>query len=169
VAGGMFLTQTQAGSLVLVKFNKWWERTEKKIATPEDQVGQLRLEIKKIDQAIKDEISQLAEKEIKCEAEERSVKSLRARQDILESKGDQLKKAITQDLSQVTFKEDKKTVQAEDFGSELDRINEEREADKKTLAIREQILKAQKEGVEARHAKIKAMKTARDELTVAVE
>jgi hypothetical protein len=168
VAGGLFLTKTQAGSLVLAKFQRWWDRTEKKIATPEDQVAQLKIEIKKIDQAIKDEISELAGMEVKYEAEERSVKALRTRQAILESKMMLLETAIEQKKSDVTF-EDKKTVTDSDFSKELVRLTGEFEAGKKTLATREQILKARKEALDARHAKIKAMKTAREELNVAVE
>jgi len=168
VAGGLFLTRTQGGSLVLHKLNVLWQRTEKKCVTPEDRVGQLKLEIKKIDQAIKDEISDLAEMEVKYEAEERSVKALRVRQDILESKMTLLEAAIEQKKTQVTF-EDKKTVTAPDFAKELVKLAKEFEAGKKNLEARDQILKARKEGLDARHAKIKAMKDARDELTVAVE
>jgi len=168
VGGGLFLTKTQAGSLVLAKVQRWWDRTEKRIASPEDQVGQLKIEIKKIDQGIKDEISELANMEVKYEAEERSVKALRTRQDILDSKMTLLETAIEKKLSQVTF-EDKKTVETGDFAKELVRITGEYEAGKKTLATREQILKARKEAIDARHAKIKAMKTARDEMSVAVE
>jgi len=168
VAGGLFLTRTQSGSLFRAKWDRWWDRTEKKVFTPEDRVGQLKLEIKKIDQAIKDEISELATLETRYEADEREVRNCRIKQDILEGKMTLLETAIEQKKSQVTF-EDRKTVPASDFARELVKVSKEFEAGKKKLDVAEQILKARKEALDARHAKITAMKQARDELTVAVE
>jgi len=178
VVGGFFLTSTEAGRAVLsktrpgetllIKWDRWWERKEKKLLTPEDRITQLRREVKKIDQSIKDEISELAEMEVKYEAEERSVKSLRTRQDILESRMTLLEVGIEQKKTQVVF-EDKKSVSSNEFARELVKLTKEFETGKKTLETREQILKARKEAVETRHAKVKAMKEARDELLVAIE
>jgi hypothetical protein len=164
--GGLFVFKTQEGSLVRVWWNKLAKKAEKKI-TPEDRVEQLKLEIKKIDQAIEDEKSDLAEMEAKYDAEAKSVRGSRARQEGLEAKMARLETGIEEKKTQVTF-EDGKSVQNSDFARELVRLTRDYEGGKKALETREQIQKVRKEALETREKKIRAMIDAREELKVAV-
>jgi len=164
--GALFVFKTQEGSLVRVWWNKLAKKVDKKI-TPEDRVEQLKLEIKKIDQAIEDEKSELAEMEAKCDAEGKSVKAYRARQEGIEAKMARLEAAIEDKKTLVTF-EDGRSVQDSDFARELVRLTRDYEGGKKALETREQIQKVRKEALETREKKIRAMIDAREELKVAV-
>ena len=91
--GAFFVFRTQEGSLVRVWYNKLAKKVEKKI-TPEDRVAQIKLEIKKIDQAIKDEADEQARMEREYGADDLLVKSLRIKQEVFESKMTKLETAI---------------------------------------------------------------------------
>jgi len=161
VAGGLFVFRTQQGSLVRVWWNQLARKADKKIS-PEDRVEQIKLEIKKIDQAVEDEVDALAELKVKYRADDKSVKAQRERLEDTRARMKTLVAAVKDDKSQVSLGSE--TVQAPDFADKLSRLTREYTNGKKRLEIDEQVLATRKEAIDTRARKIEAMKEARDQL-----
>src|SRR5262245_15917371 len=114
--GGLFVFKTQEGSLVRVWWNKLAKKVDKKI-TPEDRVEQIKLEIKKIDQAIDDEIDQLADLRRQYRAEDKVARGQRDRLAEIKDRMKVLLEAMDKGKSQVSVGDE--VVQEDDYAAKL--------------------------------------------------
>jgi|SRR5579884_1911390 len=171
LAGIFVIRHTQAGSLFLAYMHDLRNRVEKKVPL-EKRVEQLNLEIKKVDQSIKDEISVLAKREYEADAQDRLVKSLRARQEKCDARMKLLETAIKEKQAEVVFEKDsvdEKTVPSSAFARELAQLSREYETLGRNLSAAEQDLQSAREGVGEQEKKIRSMKEERDKLAAAVK
>jgi chromosome segregation ATPase len=166
VVGLVILNKTDLGSLIQV----WWKdavTVVQKQVPPETRIKQLRMEIGKIDNDIKNAVDKLVTHEVAFEKLKDNVEGLKARQKQRKEEMTALIDALEQENSRVSFKGQNLTAEAGQ--NKLDALRAEFEIGRESLKVKDQLLKNKGDQLDLAVQAINKIKDKKVELTTLVE
>jgi len=165
VVGLVILKKTDLGSLMQV----WWKDAGSwcsRQVPPETRIKQLKLEIGKIDNDIKQATNSLVTQEVIYRDLKSDVEGLRAKQDLRKKDMLSLIEALESNSTRVSFREQSYSPEVAQI--KLESLKNAFESGKQTLKLMEQNLTVKSQQLELADQRIKKIQSKKEELTTLV-
>jgi chromosome segregation ATPase len=165
VVGLSVVKHTQLGSLINVWWNKAMSKVEAQVSL-DDQIGQLKGEIDKIDVDIKRNLGKLASQEVDCQDLEKRVDHLRASAKQLDKDVADMMAALEAKTEKVSFKGN--TYRPSQLARKLEAGTKDLKRCKTELIAKEQLLADKTRTLEVARDRVRAMRDQKEQLRVEV-